>query len=84
MTRKSSDISAGSTLQVARIRDEDTPVTEELNKYWKRIADLETRVHDLTLQSTMVSMKTPFSKIVFFVETNAVFELIRGKVLATH
>ena len=27
---------------------------EELSKAYKRIADLETRVHDLTLQSTMV------------------------------
>lgn len=35
--------------------EEDSPLKEQLNKAWKRIADLETRIHDLTLQSTMVS-----------------------------
>ena len=35
--------------------EEESPLKEQLNIAWKRIADLETRVHDLTLQSTMVS-----------------------------
>ena len=34
--------------------EEESPLREQLNKAWKRIADLETRVHDLTLQTTMV------------------------------
>ena len=34
---------------------ESDPLREQLSKSWKRIADLETRVHDLTLQTTMVS-----------------------------
>ena len=37
--------------------DEESPLTDQLNKAWKRIADLETRVHDLTLQSTIVSLQ---------------------------
>ena len=36
-------------------KEDDSPLKEQLNKAWKRIADLETRVHDLTLQSTVVS-----------------------------
>ena len=35
-------------------KDDDSMLKEELSKAYKRIADLETRVHDLTLQSTMV------------------------------
>jgi ankyrin repeat protein len=34
-------------------QDEDSPLKKQLDKAWKRIADLETRVHDLTLQTTM-------------------------------
>jgi ankyrin repeat protein len=36
-----------------RAEDEESPLRDQLNKAWKRIADLETRVHDLTLQSTI-------------------------------
>ena len=44
-------------MQVARVGDtEDSTLKDQLSKAWKRIADLETRVHDLTLQSTMVSV----------------------------
>ena len=39
-----------------RAEDEESPLRDQLNKAWKRIADLETRVHDLTLQSTIVSL----------------------------
>ena len=35
--------------------DEASTVKQELEKCYKRIADLETRVHDLTLQTTVVS-----------------------------
>ena len=34
--------------------DEYNTQKEQLEKAWKRIADLETRIHDLTLQATMV------------------------------
>ena len=40
---------------VAREAEKESPLKEQLNKAWKRIADLETRVHDLTLQTTVVS-----------------------------
>ena len=44
-------------MQVARVGDvEDSTLKDQLSKAWKRIADLETRVHDLTLQSTLVSV----------------------------
>ena len=33
---------------------EDSTMKDQLSKAWKRIADLETRIHDLTLQATMV------------------------------
>lgn len=33
---------------------ETSTLRDQLNKAWRRIADLETRIHDLTLQSTMV------------------------------
>ena len=36
--------------------EERSPLREQLSKAWKRIADLETRVHDLTLQTTLVSV----------------------------
>ena len=36
--------------------EETSPLREQLTKAWKRIADLETRVHDFTLQSTHVSV----------------------------
>ena len=36
--------------------DEDSTMKDQLSKAWKRIADLETRIHDLTLQATMVSI----------------------------
>jgi len=35
-------------------REEYNTQNEQLVKAWKRIADLETRIHDLTLQATMV------------------------------
>ena len=35
--------------------DEYNTQKEQLEKAWKRIADLETRIHDLTLQATMVN-----------------------------
>lgn len=35
--------------------DDTSTLKQELSRAWKRIADLETRVHDLTMQSTMVS-----------------------------
>ena len=35
--------------------DEASTVKQELEKCYKRIADLETRIHDLTLQTTAVS-----------------------------
>ena len=35
--------------------DDTSTLKQELSRAWKRIADLETRIHDLTLQSTMVS-----------------------------
>lgn len=38
------------------ITDDDmSTLKQELSRAWKRIADLETRIHDLTMQSTMVS-----------------------------
>ena len=36
--------------------DESSSMKDELKKSYKRIADLETRVHDLTLQSSLVSV----------------------------
>ena len=36
--------------------DEASTVKQELNKCYKRIADLETRIHDLTLQMSVVSV----------------------------
>jgi len=33
---------------------DDSTLSDQLSKSWKRIADLETRIHDLTLQATMV------------------------------
>jgi len=33
--------------------DDDSTFKDQLQKSWKRIADLETRIHDLTLQATM-------------------------------
>ena len=36
--------------------DETSTLKDQLSKAWKRIADLETRIHDLTLQLTMVSV----------------------------
>ena len=35
-------------------REEYNTQNEQLVKAWNRIADLETRIHDLTLQATMV------------------------------
>ena len=43
--------------------EEESPLREQLNKAWKRIADLETRVHDLTLQSTIVCLHSTQSLI---------------------
>lgn len=37
--------------------DESGALKDQLSKAWKRIADLETRVHDLTLQSTIVMVR---------------------------
>ena len=34
--------------------DDNNTLNDQLSKCWKRIADLETRIHDLTLQATMV------------------------------
>ena len=39
----------------ASAEDDTSTLKQELSKAWKRIADLETRIHDLTLRSTMVS-----------------------------
>ena len=46
--------SESSRVTAAEGPEEESPLREQLNKAWKRIADLETRVHDLTLQTTMV------------------------------
>jgi ankyrin repeat protein len=53
--RASSDSSgdAHHPVGAAREHEEESPLKEQLNKAWKRIADLETRVHDLTLQTTV-------------------------------
>ena len=42
------------TTTAAPAEDDTSTLKQELSKAWKRIADLETRIHDLTLQSTMV------------------------------
>ena len=42
------------TTAAAPAEDDTSTLKQELSKAWKRIADLETRIHDLTLQSTMV------------------------------
>ena len=39
----------------ATARDDTSTVKQELDKCYKRIADLETRIHDLTLQNSVVS-----------------------------
>ena len=39
----------------APAEDDTSTLKQELSKAWKRIADLETRIHDLMLRSTMVS-----------------------------
>ena len=51
--------------------DEASTVKQELEKCYKRIADLETRVHDLTLQTTVVSWhgNVPPMKEMFIVVT---------------
>ena len=36
-------------------RDDTSTAKQELEKCYKRIADLETRIHDLTLQNSVVS-----------------------------
>ena len=48
--------SESSRLTSSETKDEDSPLRDQLSKAGKRIADLETRVHDLTLQTTMVSL----------------------------
>ena len=42
------------TTAAAPAEDDTSTLKQELSKAWKRIADLETRIHDLTLRSTMV------------------------------
>ena len=42
------------TAAAAPAEDDTSTLKQELSKAWKRIADLETRIHDLTLRSTMV------------------------------
>ena len=42
------------TTTAAPAEDDTSTLKQELSKAWKRIADLETRIHDLTLRSTMV------------------------------
>ena len=42
------------TTAAAHAEDDTSTLKQELSKAWKRIADLETRIHDLTLRSTMV------------------------------
>jgi len=37
-------------------RDNSSELRDELKKNYKRIADLETRIHDLTLRSSLVSI----------------------------
>lgn len=37
------------------VPEEDSTHVAEVKKYQKRIADLETRIHDLTILGTMVS-----------------------------
>ena len=37
--------------------DDTSTAKQELEKCYKRIADLETRIHDLTLQNSIVSYK---------------------------
>ena len=39
----------------AMARDDTSTVKQELENYYKRIADLETRIHDLALQNSVVS-----------------------------
>ena len=43
-----------SVTTAATAEDDTSTLKQELSKAWKRIADLETRIHDLTLRSTMV------------------------------
>jgi hypothetical protein len=38
------------------VPEEDSVHVAEVKKYQKRIADLETRIHDLTILGTMVTM----------------------------
>ena len=45
---------ANSSLKTAYVPEEDSAHTLEVKKYQKRIADLETRIHDLTILGTMV------------------------------
>jgi len=40
-------------LRKPAIEDDTSTLKQELSRAWKRIADLETRIHDLTMQSTM-------------------------------
>ena len=47
--------SGHATPKPATTVDEDSTMRDQLSKAWNRIADLETRIHDLTLQATMVS-----------------------------
>ena len=44
-----------STPPGATARDDTSTVKQELEKCYKRIADLETRINDLTLQKDVVS-----------------------------
>ena len=44
--------------------DEDSTMRDQLSKAWKRIADLETRIHDLTLQATMVSVRSLIIRLI--------------------
>ena len=41
---------------VSSQKDETSEMKDELKKAYRRIADLETRIHDLTLQSSLVSI----------------------------
>ncbi len=41
---------------VSSQRDETSEMKDELKKTYRRIADLETRIHDLTLQTSLVSV----------------------------
>ena len=52
--RKEPHKAASVTTTAAPAEDDTSTLKQELSKAWKRIADLETRIHDLTLRSTMV------------------------------